>query len=162
MTRGAVRALIVMVVLVAACTRSDTGATQDRSPPTAAEPSAAELTAQERSGATVTVDAFSGRANPTFELSDEETRQLEQMLDGLTVIEGERPPFDELGFRRFVVSGVRYHEEPSGLSVTSDLVVPTGSDAMLSDPDASLYNFLRSKAEGHLANGELGAIPAAG
>jgi hypothetical protein len=92
-------------------------------------------------------------------LSEDGTQQLEKLLDALAAADGEPPAFDQLGFRRFSVSDVRYNGVPSTISVTPDLVVLDGTGTVLSDPADSVYTFLRSEAEKELSPDELGAIP---
>jgi len=131
--------LIAAGAIVSACSRSDSDGTRNQS--------------------TVTADMFSGLPNPTWMLSVDGTQQLEKLLDALATADGEPPAFDQLGFRRFSVSDVRYNGVPSTISVTPDLVVLDGPGTVLSDPADLVYTFLRSEAEKELSPDELGAIP---
>ncbi len=131
--------LIAAGGIVAACTGIDSDGTQNQS--------------------TVTADMFSGRPNPMWMLSADGTQQLEKLLAGLATADREPPTFDQLGFRRFSVSDVRYNGVPSTVSVTPDIVVLNGTGTVLSDPEDLVYTFLRSEAERELSPEEFGAIP---
>lgn len=131
--------LIASGAVFAACAGSDSEGPQDQ--------------------ATVTADLFSGRPNPAWMLSTDSTRQLEELLAALATADNEPPAFDQLGFRRFSVLDIRYNGVPSAVSVTPGIVVLDGARTVLSDPDDSVYTFLRSEAEKELSPDELRAIP---
>ncbi len=108
---------------------------------------------------TVTVDMFSGRANPQFPLSPEATEQLEELLAELVTVDVEAPTFDLLGFRRFRVSDVRHGGSASSVSVTPDLVVVDVAVTVLADPGGLVFSLLRSEAAEALSPADFAAIP---
>ena len=102
---------------------------------------------------TVTLNVFSGRPNPTFQLDDKQSDELAERLKGLQSFTEQRPSgaFGGLGYRGFSVS--RSHTHPEGaldLRVHEGIVEQGLHAANLTD-EAELEHWLAQLAQPHLA-----------
>lgn len=101
---------------------------------------------------TVTLNVFSGRPNPTFQLDDKQSDELAERLKGLQSFTEQRPSgaFGGLGYRGFSVS--RSHTHPEGaldLRVHEGIVEQGLHAANLTD-EAELEHWLAQLAQPHL------------
>ncbi|MGQ0842973.1 MAG: hypothetical protein ACT4QF_02440 [Sporichthyaceae bacterium] len=80
-------------------------------------------------GVTLEADLYSGRANPSWALTDEESYGFQALLDMLPVGRCSRPARDGLGFRGFGVSGLK----AGRVAVDSDCVRLEGADGARSE-----------------------------
>ena len=91
----------------------------------------------------VELDIFSGRPNPSWTLSKEETSQLLGMLNELPVSEA-HPEADGLGYRGFVVSFKDSQGQPARARIHEGTVTRSegGSTRYFADKDRKLEHWL--------------------
>jgi hypothetical protein len=97
----------------------------------------------------VELDAFSGRENPTWELSDEQTKEFVTTFESLGADDTGKSLNDGLGYRGFKVTGFRgYHE----LTVWKGVVhaVRAGKTFRWQDKSRSLERFLLKTSRTHI------------
>ncbi len=110
----------------------------------------------------VTAEMFSGRPDPSWTLTDDESTRLVRCLAGGTT--GGPPagwPPDNLGFRRFRVDGLPDSLPYRSVGVTAAAVVAEPGDGphlVAGCPDA--YELLRDSARAHLSDSDFRGIPA--
>ena len=105
-----------------------------------------------------TLDIFSGRPNPAWELSPAETEALAELIAGLAPAAPANLP-TPLGYRGFVVS----RPGAGGLTVTvtayDGLVrVEGGGDLYYADPERSVERWLLDRARSHLDAATLAVV----
>lgn len=97
--------------------------------------------------ATVELDLYSGRPNPSWPLSQADMRELAAILRGLPPARDQAPP-DSLGYRGFVILGdgaaLAGHDR---LVVYRDLIFAgqDGAAVVLSDPGRSVERWLLAR-----------------
>ena len=94
--------VLVIGLSIVACSPAPSGQSESGEEPLDGDLSGMEPISVEESR--VVVDVFSGRTNPSWSLSDEETATLATMLEGLEEAEVAYSPAEQLGFRQFVVT----------------------------------------------------------
>jgi hypothetical protein len=103
--------------------------------------------------AEVTLDLYSGKPNPTWRLSEEDTRALIARLAALTRARAEAPEFDGLGYRA-VRADLRDGGEIAGrVSISRGIVTleQDGKRAQFEDSDRSFELWLVKTGGGHLS-----------
>ncbi len=113
-------------------------------PPRAEVPTAMDETSPEP--ALVTILVFSGRPNPTWQLTADQDAQLQLAVDQLTVTSSANQPDSTLGFNGFVVEDFRSDSHQGSLTVSETVVAcecyPDGSTILLADPNGSVLRLL--------------------
>jgi hypothetical protein len=137
---------LVSLLLVAGC-----GANATATP----EPSATSSPGRGAAGPVrVTLGLYSGRADPTWILTDAEAASLEVALAKLTGAVGV-PPVGGLGYHGFTI------ERPDGTDVAFDgAVAPPGDGerAYLADPVRTIERLLLGTARPHVTGNELAVV----
>jgi hypothetical protein len=101
--------------------------------------------------AAITIDVFSGRTNPTWNLSSEEVKTLQEMLDSLSSAESTRPRPDRLGYRSIIVDLEKDNSTDRLFVYEGQVEWETTSGARFySDPDRALERWLLSTGQRHI------------
>ncbi len=101
----------------------------------------------------IEADLFSGRPNPAWEPSAPEAEALAARLAGLEPAAGAGEPFDGLGYRGMVITGIGPGVHPCGeLRVANGLATGEGPEGTraFSDPGRALEAALVAMARTHL------------
>lgn len=106
--------------------------------------------------ATVEVDLFSGRENPTFPLSEDEYDSLDA-ISGSLAGGGGVPPRANLDFRGFVVA-TGSSRDGDDLRVLPGYVRTGQSTNVLADPQGLAHELLMQAAEEHLSDADFAAL----
>lgn len=109
----------------------------------------------------VVADMFSGRPDPSWTLTHDETTRLIGCLSGGEIAgPPATPPRGGLGFRRFRVSGLAAPLSYSTASVTAAAVIAEpDSGPRVVTGCAGAYDLLRDSAKAHLSDSDFLAIP---
>ncbi len=102
----------------------------------------------------VTLGLYSGRADPTWKLTDAEAASLDAALAGLSEAIG-TPPVGGLGYHGFTLA------RPAGTVVAFDAAVAPPGDgerAYLADPDRTIERLLVETARAHVSGNELAEV----
>ncbi len=143
---------LVSLLLLAGC-GSGASATSSRSA-VAPAPSAAAVATPAggpSSPVQVTLGLYSGRADPTWTLTDAEAASLDAALAGLSEVIG-TPPVGGLGYHGFAI------ERPAGTVIAFDAAVAPPGDGertYLADPDRTIERLLLETARAHVSGNEL-------
>ncbi len=105
--------------------------------------------------AKVEVDVFSGRPNPSWELTTEESDELGKLIDSLPTADVINLPEGGLGFRGFIIYGLELNRIDSNIRITViDDVVSVyevdGHRQDLYDKTKIVFNFLQRMSSAHL------------
>jgi hypothetical protein len=97
----------------------------------------------------IELNAFSGRENPTWNLTDEQAKEFATALDALKAGDPGKPLKDGLGYRGFKVTGFRDYDE---LVVWNDVVQGTraGKTTRWHDKDRALERLLLKTSKAHV------------
>lgn len=109
----------------------------------------------------VVVDVFSGRTNPSWRLSHEETATLTTMLEKLEEAEVGDSPTEQLGFRQFVVTLANPTASVSQMVYVYNTTVEVGQgDAVkyYTDADGQVSRWLLESSKSHLDDDLYAAI----
>ncbi len=109
----------------------------------------------------VELDAFSGRPNPNWELTDQQSAEFLGLLQSLQPIPAESAAFEGLGYRGFVVTG--HGETMNGFEqvrVFRGKVVATrrSGTAAFRDPQHSLEAWLLETGRSHIEQGTMAYV----
>jgi hypothetical protein len=135
--------LFLLASLLMTCAVGQSGPTASRS---------AAMTNDSKKKAVVTLDIFSGRENPSWELSGEQLGALASVLGALPETEP-AAFFDGLGYRGFrVVITDEATGKTEGIKAWKGLVLYSagGADKFLKDKDRRAERLLLESGEGHL------------
>ena len=114
-------------------------------------------------GATVLIDAFSGRENPRVNLDDAVTKQLYAMVSdqkAAGLLERAALPEQELGFRALVVTPADASLPVLRILPTAVYVNNSGSYLRLDDPDGQFYSRVYYAIRTLIPDDVRGALPA--
>lgn len=128
----------------------------------AATPSApASATPARPSGITVALGIYSGRPDPSWELTEAQSAEFERLLDALPTASGD-PPQGGLGYHGFYLIITRPGEAPLSLfafrgAVTS---LESGPRTYWQDSERTIEAYLLDTGRPHLTPNEIAAVEA--
>ncbi|MFF2267341.1 hypothetical protein ACFVTZ_03685 [Cellulosimicrobium cellulans] len=122
---------------------------------------ACSATTQSGGTASATASIYSGKENPTWDLSNADTQKLIAAIDELDVVQGSHEIPGGLGFRGFEVVGLDTAGSNS-FFVTKDSVLSLDAGGEITeartDSDGSVYTILWDSAEGTLPTEDIAAM----
>ncbi|MEM8529261.1 MAG: hypothetical protein AAGF95_00370 [Chloroflexota bacterium] len=152
--------IVLMISLrIVACSPAPSGQSESAEEPLEGDSSGLEPISVEESR--VVVDVFSGRTNPSWSLSDQETVTLTTMLEGLEEVEVAHSPAGQLGFRQFVVMLASPTADASAMVSVYDTTVEVDhGDAVkyYTDTDGQVSRWLLESSKSHLDDELFAAI----
>lgn len=113
------------------------------------------LSSRQQTKITVEVDVFSGRPNPNWTLTKEESAELSKLINSLPTVDMINLPEGKLGFRGFIIYGLELNRINSNMRiyVVNDIVSVYdvyGHRQDLHDQTKSIFNILQVMSSTHL------------
>ena len=143
--------VLVIGLSIVACSPAPSGQPESAEEPLDGDVSGMEPVSVEESR--VVVDVFSGRTNPSWGLSDQETATLTTMLEELEEAEVVYSPAEQLGFRQFVVTLASPAADASAMVYVYDATVEVdrGDEVKYyTDTDGQVSRWLLASSKSHL------------